>query len=116
MKTLMVALCFVFGLFTAASAQDTTQHQQPNEQELQIVNEKIEPRELPESIKDALVSQEYRGWLVNAAYKSPKVNPDTTDAHGDVMYLVELVSGTQTKTVEFDKNGNPILDPEEDRE
>lgn len=115
MKTLMFTLCFIFGLLTAASAQDTTQHQ-PNEQEQQIVNEKIEPRELPETIKDALVSQEYRGWLVNAAYKSPKVNPDTTASSDEVMYIVELVSGTQTKTVEFDKDGNPILKSEEERE
>ena len=56
---------------------------------------KIKSEELPESVKKSLEAQEYRGWLIDAAY-----HVKSTDS-----YEVELKNGAETKTVKFDKDG-----------
>lgn len=59
---------------------------------------KIKSDELPESIKRSLEAQDFKGWLINAAFKSTK----------EESYTVELKNGAETKTVKFDKEGNKI--------
>jgi hypothetical protein len=56
---------------------------------------KIKSEELPEGVKKSLEAQEYRGWLIDAAY-----HVKSTDS-----YEVELKNGAETKTVKFDKEG-----------
>ena len=56
---------------------------------------KIKSEELPEAVKKSLEAQEYRGWLIDAAY-----HVKSTDS-----YEVELKNGAETKTVKFDKEG-----------
>jgi hypothetical protein len=56
---------------------------------------KIKSEELPEGVKKSLEAQEYRGWLIDAAY-----HVKSTDS-----YEVELKNGAETKTVKFDKDG-----------
>ena len=56
---------------------------------------KIKSEELPEAVKKALEAQEYRGWLIDAAY-----HVKATDS-----YEVQLKNGAETKTVSFDKEG-----------
>lgn len=56
---------------------------------------KIKSEELPEAVKKALEAQEYRGWLIDAAY-----HVKATDS-----YEVELKNGAETKSVTFDKEG-----------
>ena len=56
---------------------------------------KIKSEELPEAVKKSLEAQEYRGWLIDAAY-----HVKSTDS-----YEVELKNGAETKTVKFSKEG-----------
>ena len=59
---------------------------------------KIKPEELPEAVKKALEMQDYRGWLVDAAYK------DTAKE----TYEVHLKNGAETKIVKFNKDGKKV--------
>jgi hypothetical protein len=143
MKKLVFALCMFFGAVVVVNAQDTTSTPSPTDptsttppaastQEQGRV--KIKSQELPDAVKSSLESQEYRGWLVNSAYKvdatsttdpnadpnAPAGNPsDTTDVSGNTgdtganmqeVYIVELKNGAQTKTVRFDKDGKKLDD------
>ena len=56
---------------------------------------KIKSEELPEAVKKTLEAQEYRGWLIDAAY-----HVKSTDS-----YEVQLKNGAETKTVKFSKDG-----------
>jgi hypothetical protein len=133
MKKLMFAFCFMFGGLVAVNAQDTTSTSQQNpqyptstQQEDQD-REKINSRDLPDAVKRSLEAQDYRGWLVNAAYKTKGVSDQSdstslnqsdttavtgdTGAYGQEVYVVELKNGAQTKTVRFDKDGKKLDDP-----
>ena len=59
---------------------------------------KIKSEELPEAVKKSLEAQEYRGWLIDAAY-----HVKSTDS-----YEVELKNGAEAKTVKFDKDGKKV--------
>lgn len=137
MKKLMLAFCLIGGGLVAGYAQDTTstdqtqtQQQYPTMQNDQEQDrERINSRDLPDAIKRSLEGQEYRGWLINAAYKTTGVSAtgdqgvqtDTTSvsgntgAYGQEIYVVELKNGAQTKTVRFDKDGNPMDDQGNDQ-
>ncbi len=146
MKKLMFAFCFIFGGLVAVNAQDTTSTQRQTQQYPTTTSqddqdrERINSRDLPDPVKRSLEATEYRGWLVNAAYKSTGVNDqsmsndstsnqndstsyragsqnDSTSmsgqqngAYGQEIYVVELKNGAQTKTVRFDKDGNKLDD------
>jgi hypothetical protein len=56
---------------------------------------KIKSEELPEAVKKSLEAQEYRGWLIDAAY-----HIKSTDS-----YEVSLKNGAETKVVKFSKDG-----------
>jgi len=56
---------------------------------------KIKSEELPDAVKKALEAQEYRGWLIDAAF-----HVKSTDS-----YEVQLKNGAETKTVKFTKDG-----------
>jgi hypothetical protein len=135
MKKLVFALCMFFGAVVVVNAQDTTStpsptdptstSQSPMQDQGRV---KIKSQDLPDAVKSSLESQEYRGWLVNSAYKMEESsssdttavgNPsDTTDVSGNVgdtgssqeVYIVELKNGAQTKTVRFDKDGKKLDD------
>jgi len=133
MKKLVFAFCMLFGAVVVVNAQDTTSTPSPTDptsttpspsQEQGRV--KIKSQDLPDAVKSSLESQEYRGWLVNSAYKMEDdsqtdpsgQNPsDTTDVSGNTgdtgsqeVYIVELKNGAQTKTVRFDKDGKKLED------
>ena len=135
MKKVMFAFCLVFGGFVVVSAQDSTSTTPQNETQSQYPQdaqsqdqdqdrERIQSTELPDAVKRSLEGQEYRGWLVNGAYKAKGVSDmesDTTSAdvnrqdnanapsaQGEEIYIVELKNGAQTKTVRFDKEGKKI--------
>lgn len=57
--------------------------------------EKIKAEELPQTVKKSLEAEEYRGWLISAAYHIKSKD----------QYEVELKNGAETKTVIFDKEG-----------
>lgn len=127
MRKLVLAFCFAIGGFVMY-AQDTTstdmtqtQQQYPTTQNNQDDRERINSRDLPDPIKRSLETQDYRGWLINSAYKTtglsmngqPAEMPsDSTSAgaYGQEIYVVEMKNGAQTKTVRFDKDGNRLDD------
>ena len=149
MKKLVFALCMFFGAVAVVNAQDTTStttptdpsttqpSTSPSQASTGMQDEgrvKIKSQELPDAVKSSLESQEYRGWLVNAAYKmdgaansgtgtstSGSTSGSTTDttgvsgnagtgAYAQEVYIVELKNGAQTKTVRFDKDGKKLDD------
>jgi hypothetical protein len=59
---------------------------------------KIKSEDLPEAIKKSLNSDDYRGWLISAAYEDK--------AKGQ--YEVEVKNGAEVKTLKFDKEGKKI--------
>ncbi|HYG03759.1 MAG TPA: hypothetical protein VD927_15025 [Chryseosolibacter sp.] len=87
MKKLVFAVCMLFGAVGIVNAQDSTSSQSPtdptstsqpsemNQDESSDVamqedgRVKIKSQDLPDAVKSSLEGQEYRGWLVNAAYK-----------------------------------------------
>jgi hypothetical protein len=92
MKKLVFALCVCFGAVVAVNAQDststpsptdpssTTQQTSPSTQDQDQGRVKIKSQELPDAVKSSLESQEYRGWLVNSAYK---MDASSTSATGN---------------------------------
>ncbi|MFZ6014312.1 MAG: hypothetical protein ACOYXT_28490 [Bacteroidota bacterium] len=113
MKKVMFILLALFGTFAVVNAQDTTSTEgqnQQNEMQQEQDRVKIKSQDLPDPVKKALEGQDYRGWLVNAAYKtrSASTDPNQTGAYGQEIYVVELKNGAQTKTVRFDKDGKKI--------
>ncbi len=87
MKKVMVALCLVFGGFAVVSAQDSTstspkktQSQYPQDASQDQERERIQSTELPDGVKRSLEGQEYRGWLVNGAYKAKGISNNSTSS------------------------------------
>jgi hypothetical protein len=143
MKKLVFAFCVMFGA-VVVNAQDSTSTPSPTdptstqtETSATLQDEgrvKIKSQDLPDAVKSSLESQEYRGWLVNSAYKqesmstssdttssvsttgdSTNVSSDTqtsSSSYNKEVYIVELKNGAQTKTVRFDKDGK-LLDDED---
>ena len=66
---------------------------------LQDDKEKIKPEELPEQVKTTLNGDEYKGWLVQTAYRIKSKD----------VYEVELKKGAETKTLRFDKEGKVVV-------
>ena len=98
MKKLMFAFIALLGSVAFVSAIVITYsiNQTPAGQQDEKV--KIKPEELPEAVKKALEMQDYRGWLVDAAYK------DTAKE----TYEVHLKNGAETKIVKFNKDGKKV--------
>jgi hypothetical protein len=96
MKKLVFAICMFFGAVAVVNAQDTTSTTSPTDptsttpstQSTQSTTStagmqdegrvKIKSQELPDAVKSSLESQEYRGWLVNAAYKMDAASNSAT--------------------------------------
>lgn len=85
MKKIVFAFCMMIGA-VAVNAQDSTSTTSPTDptsttpqtEQTQPATDvamqedgrvKIKSQDLPEAVKSSLESQEYRGWLVNSAYK-----------------------------------------------
>lgn len=60
----------------------------------------IKTDDLPEAVKQTLQDQEYKGWLINAAYHNRK----------EEQYEVELKNGADTQTVKFSQEGQRLDD------
>jgi hypothetical protein len=112
MKKLMFASLALLGSVALANAQEATPPQESTQATEapapapapeavapaaadQEDKTKIKSEELPEAVKKSLEAQEYRGWLIDAAY-----HVKSTDS-----YEVELKNGAETKSVKFDKEG-----------
>jgi len=99
MKKLMFAFAALLGSVAFVSADaisNSILQQTPAAQQDEKV--KIKPEELPEAVKKALEMQDYRGWLIEAAYK------DTAKE----TFEVHLKNGAETKIVKFNKDGKKV--------
>ena len=111
MKKLMFASLALLGSVALANAQEATPPTESNKATEAVApapapavapaaadqddKTKIKSEELPEAVKKSLEAQEYRGWLIDAAY-----HVKSTDS-----YEVQLKNGAETKTVKFSKDG-----------
>lgn len=89
MKKVTLAFCLLFGGLIAAHAQDTTSTQMQTQQYPTSTTqddqdrERINSRDLPDAVKRSLEATEYRGWLVNAAYKTTGVSDQSSTMSSD---------------------------------
>lgn len=102
MKKVMFAFAAMLGSVAFVNAQDEsnnlktpeTAQQAPAQEE----KTKIKSEELPAPVKKALESQDYRGWLIDSAFKYTATET----------YEVNLKNGAETKVVKFDKDGKVV--------
>lgn len=99
MKKLVFAMMAFGASVVAVQAQDSPAPESASPSTAAVATQddkvKIKAEELPEAVKKSLEAQEYKGWLINAAY-----HVKSTDS-----YEVELKNGAETKTFKFDKEG-----------
>jgi hypothetical protein len=107
MKKLILAFSFVLGGLVVVNAQDTTSTQNQNQQYPTSTTqddqdrERINSRDLPDQVKRSLEGTEYRGWLVNAAYKTTGVSGtqgDSTSVGDSTAYRTQGTQGSQSDT------------------
>lgn len=103
MKKVMFAFAAMLGSVAFVQAQDESNNLKTPEattQEAPAQEEKtkIKSEELPAPVKTALESQDYRGWLIDSAFKY-----EATET-----YEVNLKNGAETKVVKFDKDGKVV--------
>jgi hypothetical protein len=108
MKKLLFVVCALAGSVIAANAQerDTTSTSSSAVVTPETSADKDEDRvkiktdELPEAVKQTLADQEYKGWLINAAYHDKK----------EERFEVELKNGVDTQVVKFSQEGQRLDD------
>jgi hypothetical protein len=94
-KVILSLLVLLFAGATFANTSTTSATPAAMQQEDKV---KIKNEELPEAVKTALESTDYKGWTINAAFHLKSVD----------QYEVELKKGTETKTVKLDKEGKEV--------
>jgi hypothetical protein len=100
MKKLMFAFAAMLGSVAFVSAQDGSNNivKAPETAVNQDEKVKIKSEELPAPVKKALETQDYRGWLIDSAFKYAATET----------YEVHLKNGAETKIVKFDKDGKKV--------
>jgi hypothetical protein len=114
MKKLMFAFFLFCGGVIAVNAQDSTStenKQYPTQGQASSMDdqdrEKINSRDLPDAVKRSLEGQEYRGWLVNAAYKTKGVSSSSsTSSTGSSTGSSSSSSTTTTDDQSSSSQGN----------
>jgi len=96
----MFAFVAMLGSVAFVNAQDESNNAKAPETTVQQQDEKvkIKSEELPEAVKKALETQDYRGWLIDAAFKYTATET----------YEVSLKNGAETKVVKFSKDGKKV--------
>lgn len=104
MKKVMFAFAAMLGSVAFVNAQDASTNLKPAEpataQESPAQDEKvkIKSEELPAPVKKALETDDFKGWLIDSAYKYTATET----------YEVSLKNGAETKVVKFDKDGKKV--------
>ncbi len=96
----MFAFAAMLGSVVFVNAQDQSNNAvtTPAATEQQDEKVKIKSEELPDGVKKALEMQDYRGWLIDSAFKNTAKET----------YEVHLKNGAETKVVKFDKDGKKV--------
>ena len=112
MKKVLLASLFIAGTVVAANAQEAAQDSTATSTTTESTATSstsgveqdgyasIKTDELPDAVKNSLESQDFKGWIINAASYDKK----------EEKYLVELKNGADTKKVKFDKEGKELKD------
>ena len=104
MKKVMFAFAAMLGSVAFVNAQDESNNlktpeaattQEATQQDEKV---KIKSEELPAGVKKALETQDYRGWLIDAAFKYTATET----------FEVQLKNGAETKVVKFTKDGKKV--------
>ena len=106
MKKVILAFSFLFAGLIAVNAQDSTSTSTPTPQYPTSTSqddqdrERINSRDLPDAVKRSLEATEYRGWLVNAAYKTTGVSDQAMASDSSSMSSdsTDMSSGPRYKT------------------
>lgn len=100
MKKVLFAFAALLGSVAFVNAQDASTSAVPpaTEDAQQEEKTKIKSEELPAPVKKALETQDYSGWLIDAAYK----------VNATEQYEVHLKNGAETKIVKFDAEGKVV--------
>jgi len=103
MKKLFFAGLMLFGTALAVNAQEA--QKDSASAQVDVASQagektKIKTEQLPDAVKQTLEDQEYKGWLINAAFHDAKKDE----------FEVELKNGTESQTVRFSKEGQRIDD------
>jgi len=95
----MFAFAAMLGSVAFVSAQEATDNAVKTPATVQQDEKvKIKSEDLPDAVKKALETQDYRGWLIDAAFKYT-----ATD-----LYEVQLKNGAESKIVKFNKDGKMV--------
>lgn len=111
MKTLMVV--FLIMISIVSTAQDTSLVQPPiwpPHSGQEISREKIQMRDLPEAVREALKAPDYAGWTIDAIYKTLVTDPMVPEAENLVVYIIELKRRHEKTAISFDENGTRLDD------
>jgi hypothetical protein len=112
MKKLLIATLVLAGSAVAVNAQEvskdssaisTTTSTTVTTSAATVVQDgyvSIKPEQLPDAVKKALETQDFKGWIINAASVDKK----------EEKYVVELKNGADTKKVKINKDGKVLND------
>jgi hypothetical protein len=111
MKNLMTAFFMMASVLSYA--QDTSLVQPPilppySEQE--VSRDKIQMRDLPEAVREALKEPDYAGWTVNAVHKAVMDDSKKPESESLIVYIVELKRKDEKTAIRFDKDGKRLDD------
>lgn len=126
MKKIVFAFCMMFGAVVMVNAQDSTSTTSPTDPtstsqqdqtqpstDVALQDEgrvKIKSQDLPDAVKSALEGQEYRGWLVNSAYKVDAAanasTGQTSSGQSGQVGAEQSGSTTSTDSVSVNQQGN----------
>lgn len=90
----ILAACSMVG-FAQSEADSTNKTESAN---MKKGKSKIRIEELPAGVKQALEDEEFKGWMINAAFR---------DARNE-QYEVELKNGVDRQIVKFDNEGKRL--------
>lgn len=105
-KISVLAIAFAIAGFTAQAQETAPQNaQQPVQQEQAQGKQKVTPEELPDAVKQAIVtSDEYQGWTLGEVHKV-----QSAEDGAPVAYEVQFINGEeQPVVVRFDETGKKI--------
>lgn len=113
MKKLVFAVCMLFGGVVLVNAQDSTSTSSPTDPTMTEESQtsqpstastssqeegrvKIKSQDLPDAVKSSLEGQEFRGWLVNSAYKVDGSASGSSTSSSDSTSVSSDQSGSQS--------------------
>jgi hypothetical protein len=105
-KISVLAIAFALAGFTSQAQEVANENaQQPAQQEQAQGKQKVNPEELPDAVKQAIVTdEEYQGWTLGEVHKV-----QGAEDGAPATYEVQFINGEeQPVVVRFDETGKKI--------